>query len=148
LKGGIASAANGSPAASLGRPVGEFSSISFSQAPVTVLQSSALLQKPTCVELGSASNQSNTKSALDTFSFEEEFPDYRLLHRLSGDSKARLCSEVFDAYLAHCESRLQRDDMAAATVRSYRKTLDGVWRPQIGQQIFYHVCYSRCDRDP
>ena len=30
---------------------------------------------------------------LGTFSFEEEFPDYRLLHRLSGDLKARLCSE-------------------------------------------------------
>jgi integrase len=80
---------------------------------------------------------------LGTFSFEEEFPDYRLLHRLSGDSKARLCSEVFDEYLAHCEARLQRQDMAAATVSSYRKILDGVWRPQIGQQIFYQVCYSR-----
>ncbi|MDB6084820.1 MAG: hypothetical protein JWN43_2701, partial [Gammaproteobacteria bacterium] len=70
-------------------------------------------------------------------------PDYRLLHRLSGDSKARLCSEVFDEYLAHCEARLQRQDMAAATVSSNRKILDGVWRPQIGQQIFYQVCYSR-----
>ena len=32
---------------------------------------------------------------------------------------------------------------AAAAVSSYRKILDGVWRPQIGQQIFYQVCYSR-----
>jgi site-specific recombinase XerD len=55
----------------------------------------------------------------------------------------RLCSEVFDEYLAHCEARLQRQDMAAATVSSYRKILDGVWRPQIGRQIFYQVCYSR-----
>jgi len=44
---------------------------------------------------------------LDTFSFEEEFPDYRLLHRLSGDGEF------------------------------VSKVLDGVWRPQIGQQIFY-----------
>jgi integrase len=62
----------------------------------------------------------------ETFSFEEEFPDYRLLHRLSGASKARLCSEVVDEYLAPCEARLQRQDMAAATVSSYRKILDGV----------------------
>ena len=79
---------------------------------------------------------------LGTFSFEEEFPDYRFLRRLSGTSRARLCDEVFDEYLAHCEARLQRQDMAAATVSSYRKILDGVWRPQIGQQIFYQVCYS------
>jgi Arm DNA-binding domain len=68
---------------------------------------------------------------LETFSFEEAFTDYRLLHRLSGDSKARLCSEVFDAYLAHCEARLQRQDVAAATVSSYRKILDGRW-PRAG----------------
>jgi hypothetical protein len=54
-----------------------------------------------------------------------------------------MCSAVFDAYLAHCESRLRRDDMAAATVRSYRKILDCVWRPKIGHLIFSHVRYSR-----
>src|SRR3977135_1711052 len=80
---------------------------------------------------------------LGTFSFEEEFPDYRMLHRLTGTSKARMCSDVFDAYLAHCESRLRRDDMAAATVRSYRKILDCVWRPKIGHLVFSQVRYSR-----
>jgi hypothetical protein len=60
---------------------------------------------------------------LGTFSFEEEFPDYRFLRRLGGTSSARLCSDVFNAYLAHCEARLRRNDMAAATVRSYRKIL-------------------------
>jgi hypothetical protein len=38
---------------------------------------------------------------LGTFSFEEEFPDYRLLRRLGGTSSARLCGDVFDAYLEH-----------------------------------------------
>ena len=33
--------------------------------------------------------------------------------------------------------------MAAATVRSYRKTLDGVWRPNIGHLVFSQVRYSR-----
>ena len=51
---------------------------------------------------------------LGTFSFEEEFPDYRFLRRVSGTSNARLCNDVFDAYLAHCEARLRRDDMCTS----------------------------------
>ena len=31
----------------------------------------------------------------------------------------QLNNRVFDHYLAHCEARLRRNDMAAATVRSY-----------------------------
>jgi len=80
---------------------------------------------------------------LGTFSFEEEFPNYRFLHRRGGTSGARLCSDVFDAYLAHCEARLRRNDMAAATVRSYRKILDSVWSPHLGDMIFSHIQYSR-----
>jgi integrase len=80
---------------------------------------------------------------LGTFSFEEEFPAYRMLRRLGGTSSARLCGDVFDAYLAHCEARLRRNDMAAATVRSYQKILDGVWRPHLGDLVFSHVRYSR-----
>jgi hypothetical protein len=71
-----------------------------------------------------------------TFSFEEEFPDYRLLPRLRGTSSARLCSYVFDAYLAHCEARLRRNDMAVATVKLYRKILDCIWRPHLGDLVF------------
>ena len=78
-----------------------------------------------------------------TFSFTDEFLDYRFLRRLKGTSKLRLCDDVFDEYLAHCEARLRRDDLAAATVRSYRKILDGVWRPQIGKLIFYEIGYSQ-----
>jgi integrase len=80
---------------------------------------------------------------LGTFFFEEEFPDYRFLRRLGGASSARLCSDVFDAYLAHCDARLRRNDMAAATVRSYRKILDGIWRPHLGSLVFSQVKYSR-----
>src|SRR4051812_27571205 len=80
---------------------------------------------------------------LGTFSFEEEFSDYRYVRRLSGTSSARACSDVFDAYLVHCEARFRRNDMAAATVRSYRKILDSVWRPHLGDMIFSHIRYSR-----
>jgi integrase len=80
---------------------------------------------------------------LGTFAFEDEFPNYRYLRRMSGASIARSCIEVFDAYLAHCEARLRRDDMAVATVRSYRKILDCIWRPHIGHLIFSQVRFSR-----
>jgi hypothetical protein len=33
--------------------------------------------------------------------------------------------------------------MAAATVRSYRKILDGIWRPHLGGLVFSQVRYSR-----
>jgi integrase len=80
---------------------------------------------------------------LGVFSFEGEFPDYKFLRRVGGASTARLCSDVFDAYIAHCEARFRRNDMAAATVRSYRKILDCIWRPHLGQLVFSQIRYSR-----
>jgi integrase len=62
---------------------------------------------------------------------------------VSGTSNTRLCNEVFDAYLAHCEARLQRGDMAGVTVTGYRKVIDGVWRPHLGKLVFSQVRYSR-----
>jgi len=79
---------------------------------------------------------------LGIFSFEEEFPNYRFLKRLGGTSKARLCADVFDDYISHCEARRRREDMAAATVSSYRKVLNGIWRPKIGHLVFSQVRYS------
>lgn len=78
-----------------------------------------------------------------TFCFEEEFPDYKFLQCLKGTSKVRLCNEVFNEYLAHCEARVKRGDLSAATLRGYRKVLNGVWGPQIGELLFYNVGYSR-----
>jgi hypothetical protein len=51
---------------------------------------------------------------LGTFAFENEFPDYRFLQRLTGGSSARLCNDVFDAYLEHCEARLRRVTVGTA----------------------------------
>jgi len=79
---------------------------------------------------------------LGSFSFGDEFPDYRFLRRLSGTANVRLCNDVFDDYLAHCEARLKRHDLASATVRSYPKILDDIWRPGIGQMVFDQVRYS------
>src|ERR1700693_5848705 len=78
-----------------------------------------------------------------SFSFAEEFPDYRFLRRLNVTVKVRSCNDVFDQFLAHCDSRLARHDLAAATVSSYRRVLNGVWRPALGKSLFHQVRYSR-----
>jgi integrase len=87
-----------------------------------------------------------------TFSFAEEFPDYRFLRRLNGTVKVRSCNDVFDEFLAHCEARLARQDLAAATFSSYRRVLNGVWRPVLRKSPFHQVRYSRlvtiADRKP
>ena len=51
---------------------------------------------------------------LGTFSFAEEFPDYRFLHRVTGTARNRSCSGVFDEFLSHCAARLARGDLASA----------------------------------
>jgi hypothetical protein len=43
-------------------------------------------------------------------------------------SKKR-CSDVFDAFLKHCEMRVAMNDLAYSTFNGYRKLLDAVWRP-------------------
>ena len=35
---------------------------------------------------------------------------------------------MFDAYLSHCEARLTKLDLAYATVASYRRVIDSIWR--------------------
>jgi integrase len=84
--------------------------------------------------------------AVGTFSFPNEFPDYRYLRRVVGTASIRSCNQVMDEFLAHCESRVSRNDMASVTVRSYRKVLDGVWRPALGKHLFHQVRYSHLVR--
>jgi integrase len=78
-----------------------------------------------------------------TFCFTDEFPDYRFLRRLSGTATVRTCNDVFDAFLAHCEARFGHGDMAAVTLSSYRRVLNRVWRPALGNSLFHQVRYSR-----
>ena len=80
--------------------------------------------------------------ANSTFSFAEEFPDFRHLKQVPGEGSPRTCNEVFDAYLAHCQSRLEKDDLASVTVATYRRVLNGAWRPLIGGTRFLSVQYS------
>jgi len=90
-----------------------------------------------------------------TFKFEEEFPDYRFKGALSTASgstagendqdkrRPETCKQVFDRFIAHCELRVSKDDMALSTLNGYREILDRVFRPEIGDDSFEAVLYSR-----
>jgi integrase len=79
---------------------------------------------------------------LGTFSFIGDFPDFRDLNKVFHSSPYRTCNQVFDEYLAHCESRRAKNDLSFATVTGYRKALDSVWRPKLGTLPFLKVRYS------
>jgi hypothetical protein len=58
---------------------------------------------------------------LGTFSFIEDFPDFRDLNKVFHSSPYRTCNQVFDEYLAHSESRRAKNDLSfapAATSKS------------------------------
>jgi integrase len=80
--------------------------------------------------------------ATDTFSFAEEYPDFLHLNKVPDEGCPRTCTHVFDVFLAHCESRVAKNDMATVTLASYRKILNSIWRPQIGATRFLSIRYS------
>jgi integrase len=79
-----------------------------------------------------------------TFSFTEEFPKYRFMKDVAKavTRGPRLCDQVFDNFIQHCESRLAKKDLAFVTVYGYRNSLDTVWRPRIGKKDFESIRYS------
>jgi integrase len=80
--------------------------------------------------------------AAGAFCFADEFPDYRHLRRVVEASQVRTCNQVFDEFIEHCESRLAKHDLAAATLTSYRKCLNRTWGARIGTMTFLSVRYS------
>ncbi len=81
-----------------------------------------------------------------TFFFDHEFPEYRFLGRVIDPSQVRTCNQVFDQFIAHCESRFRRDDLAWVTVNGYRRMLNALWRPRIGALPFLRVDYTMLAR--
>jgi len=80
--------------------------------------------------------------AQGTFLFAEEFPDFLHLNKVPDEGCTRTCAHVIDAFLAHCEARVAKNDMATVTLASYRKILNRIWRPEIGGKRFLSVLYS------
>lgn len=77
-----------------------------------------------------------------TFCFAEEFPDYRDLDEVVHAGRPRTCNDLFDEFIKRCESRMAKNDLAFATLDSYCKILDSIWRPAIGTQDFESIKYS------
>ena len=107
--------------------------------------------RPTLLRTPSESNLRWARQHLDgikrriasgTFSFAEEFPDFRHLRKVPDQGSPKTCAQIFDAFLAHCTSRVTRHDMASITLASYRRVLDGFWRPRVGAQRFLDIRYS------
>ncbi|MDE2250339.1 MAG: DUF3596 domain-containing protein [Gammaproteobacteria bacterium] len=84
--------------------------------------------------------------ANNTFSFADEFPDFRDLPKVDTSGHARTCNIVIDEFLKHCESRMAKNDLAFVTVDGYRKIFNQVWRPTIGRELFQKVRYSQLSR--
>lgn len=83
------------------------------------------------------------------FNFADEFPDYRFRtalptgNNVEASIKPETCNEVVDRFIAYCELRVSKDDMAASTLGDYKEVLDRVVRPAIGSDLFKGVIYSR-----
>ena len=76
----------------------------------------------------------NRRISEGTFSFADEFPDYRYLEKLqqaTAKQRKLTCGEIFDRFIAHCSTRVAMNDMAYSTLKGYEKILDAVWRPAI-----------------
>lgn len=86
--------------------------------------------------------QIRARIAAGTFSFAEEFPDYRGRKRLDVPPRTLTCSEVFDAFFHHSEARVARGDLAPSTLASYRQILNYTWLPKIGRLPFLSVRHS------
>ncbi len=80
--------------------------------------------------------------ASGTFVFADEFPDYRFMKNVAAPAIQRTCDQVFDEFLAECDSRVAKKDLAFVTGSGYRKLLAQIWRPEIGPRIFDEIRYS------
>ena len=66
--------------------------------------------KRTCDARASSSRSIKARIANGTFSFAEEFPEYRYMNDLAPTpASPRTCNEVFDEFMAHCESRMSEE---------------------------------------
>jgi integrase len=108
-----------------------------------------LLMTPTALNLRRAREnlrRIKARIAAGTFSFADEFPDYRYLRKVVDSNELRTCNRVFDEFLAHCEARRAKHDLSEATLRGYRKAVDRFWRPRLGEVTFLKVRYSELVR--
>jgi integrase len=78
-----------------------------------------------------------------TFVFSESFPDFSKSKRVPLPLSGRSCNDVFDAFLEHEAARVNRGDLAPATLAAHRQLLDHVWRPAVGTFSILAIRYSQ-----
>jgi hypothetical protein len=83
-----------------------------------------------------------TRIAERTFSFVDEFPDFRDLRNVPSVIASHSCARLFDEFIAHCESRHAKNDLASITLASYRRILNRIWRPKLGEELIHRIRYS------
>jgi hypothetical protein len=86
--------------------------------------------------------QIKARIAAGTFSFAEDFPDFRFSHNLPVLLRARTCGDVFDAFLKYEARRVAREDLAPVTLKTHQQILEAVWHPAIGTLPFLGVRHS------
>jgi integrase len=89
--------------------------------------------------------QIKARIAAGTFSFAEDFPDYRG-ERGQRPACALTCAEVFEAFLTHSQARVAREDLSPSTLASYRQILSYTWGPTLGPLPFLSVRHSTLAR--
>jgi integrase len=68
------------------------------------------------------------------------------MERVMDPSQIRTCDQVFDQFLEHCEARLARHDLAASTIFNYRRIIDNLWRPELGEKLFLRIDHLTLNR--
>ncbi len=76
------------------------------------------------------------------YCFAEHFPGYRARAGTRPPLNVVSCTDVFDTFPAHGESRVARGDLSITTLASHRRILDTVWRPRLGCLPFLGVRHS------
>lgn len=82
------------------------------------------------------------KIANGTFSFADEFPDYRFIEKLEAVVKQRTVTEVCKAYI---DSLRARSELAYSTIEGYRKILAHHVEPDIGDKPFASILFSKLE---
>lgn len=72
-----------------------------------------------------------------TFSFAEEFPEYRFIDSIEGAANRPTFQQVGESFLASIKG-----DVEHATHVSYRKILNSFWYPRIGDKVLADIRYS------
>jgi len=108
-------------------------------------------RRPTIEQTPNASNLRQARRRLvaikraiedGTFSFAEEFPDYRFIEAIENAGAGRTVSQVCAAYIASLRARAE---LAYATIESYRKILAHHVEPELGDTAFASVAFSQLD---